>query len=303
MKLLILGKTGQLGSSLIEKSLSSDYNIIAPPRNEIDITKIGHNIKFLQLLKDNKPNVVINTSAYNNVVECESNLLYSFDVNCFAVKNIAEMCNKLNIQFITFSTDYVFDGKKGQPYIETDIPHPINMYGISKLSGEYASLMYDSTTVIRTCGLYGLNSTSTKNGRGNFVDNRINDSKSNKFIDVGCDQTVSPTFVDDLSVATLQLIEQHQKSNKKYNLYHLINEGFCTWYELTCETYKILNIDTEVIPINRCGMDGIMKRPLFSALKNERAKEIGIVLPQWKDALRRYLNLKYNVNINLENKY
>ena len=292
MKLLIIGKTGQLGSALIDRALSSNFTVVAPPRNELDITKVKNNSKFLRLLEINKPDVVINTAAYNNVVECESNLLYSFDVNCFAVKNMTEMCDKLSIPFITFSTDYVFDGITQTPYIETDTPHPINMYGISKLSGEYASLIYDNTIVIRTCGLYGLNSTSTKSGRGNFIDNRILDSKSNKFLYIRCDQTVSPTFVNDLSKAILQLIDR-QQSNKKYNLYHLVNEGLCTWYELTCEIYKILNIDTEVIPVNRHGMDGTMKRPLFSALRNERAKELGIVLPHWKDALRRYLKIKY----------
>lgn len=302
MKLLIIGRNGQLGSQLINDAISSRHSVIAPPRSELDVTKISNNnIKFLQLLKDNEIDIVINATAYNDVLKCESSLLYSFDVNCFSVKNIAEITNKLDIPFITFSTDYIFDGKKGQPYVETDNPHPINMYGISKLSGEYASLIYENIIVIRTCGLYGLNSTSTKSGRGNFVDNRISDSKLNSFIQVGCDQTVSPTFVNDLSVATLQLIEQHQeeqykKSNEKYSIYHLVNEGFCTWYEFTKEIYDILNISNTVIPINRHGIDGVMKRPLFSALKNERAKEIGIVLPHWKDALRRYLKLKYKDN-------
>ncbi len=295
MKLLLIGKTGQLGSSLINHAHSLGYTIIAPPRNEIDITKIGHSTKFLQLLKDNNLDIVINAAAYNNVIECESNLLYSFDVNYFSVKNMAEICDKSSIPFVTFSTDYVFDGKKGQPYIETDNPQPINMYGNSKLAGEYASLMYDNTTVIRTCGLYGLNSISTKSGKGNFVDNRISDSKSNSSIQVGNDYVVSPTYAEDLSKAVIQLVE---RPIKKYNLYHLVNEGNCTWYEFTKEIYNILNIDTEVIPADRHGINEAMKRPLFSALRNERAKELGITLPHWKDALQRYLKTKYNNKIN-----
>ncbi len=294
MKLLIIGRNGQLGSALISDALALNYTIIAPFRNELDITKVKNNHKFLTLLEENKPDVVINTAAYNNEIECDSNNLYAFDVNCFAVKNMAEITNKLNIPFVTFSTDYVFDGTKESQYIESDKPHPINMYGISKLAGEYASLMYENTTVIRTCGLYGLNSKSTKNGRGNFVDNRITDSKSNKFIQVGCDQTVSPTYTEDLSKAILQLINY---PIKKYNLYHLVNEGYCTWYELTQEAYNILHIDTEVIPINRCGIDGIINKPLFSALRNERAKELGIMLPHWKDALKKYLEIKYKGGI------
>lgn len=290
MKFLVIGRNGQLGSQLTHDLISLNHKVVAPFRNELDITKVKNNRKFIFLLKDNNPDIVINTAAYNNVVECDSNQLYAFDVNCIAIKNMAEITNKLKIPFITFSTDYVFDGKKGWKYIETDTPHPINVYGITKLAGEYASLLYENSTVIRTCGLYGLHSTSTKSGRGNFVDNRVRDSKSNKSVEVGYDQVVSPTYTEDLSKAVLQLINH---PIKKYNLYHLVNEGHCTWYEFTKEIYDILNIDTKVIPINRQGSDGKIKRPLFSALINERAKELGIMLPHWKDALRRYLKLKY----------
>jgi len=290
MKLLIIGKTGQLGSSLINNANLLNYSVVALSRQELDITKIYQTTKFLRLLKEINPDYVINCAAYNNVKESESNSLYAFNVNCFSVKIIAEITNKLNIPFITFSTDYVFDGKKGYSYIETDTPHPINMYGISKLSGEYASLMYENTTIVRTCGLYGLHSTSTKNGRGNFIDNRIANSKSNNSIQIGNDQTVSPTYAEDLSKAIIQIIEH---PIKKYNLYHLINEGYCTWYELTHEIYDILNINTEIIPVNHFGIDETVKKPLFSALRNERAKELGIFLPHWKDALKRYLEIKY----------
>jgi len=292
MKLLIIGRTGQLGSSLINNATSLGHIVIAPNRQELDITKIKNNHKFLTILEKVKPDYVINTAAYNNVNECDLNNFQAFDVNCFAVKNMAELTNKLNIPFITFSTDYVFDGAKNSPYIELDEPHPINMYGISKLSGEYASLMYENTTVIRTCGLYGLQSTSTKNGKGNFVDNRIRDSKVNQFIQIGCDQIVCPTFTDDLSKATLQLI--NQPSFRKHRIYHLVNEGFCTWYEFTREIYDNLNIGKELVPINRMGKDKNIQKPLFSAMKNEKAKEFGITLPHWKDAIKRYLKLKYN---------
>ena len=302
MKLLIIGGTGQLGSTIINDALSHNYIVIAPPRQELDITKIGNNKRFLQLLKTDKPDVVINAAAYNNVVECESNQLYAFDINCIAVKNMAEILDNLNIPFITFSTDYVFSGLKQngglkqQPYIESDMPSPLQIYGLTKLAGEYASLIYENTTVIRTCGLYGLQSKSTKNGKGNFIDNRITDSKTNRFIQIGCDQTVSPTYTGDLSKAVIQLIEH---PIKKYNLYHLVNEGYCTWYELTKEIYDILNIDTEVVPINHCGVDRGVRKPLFSALRNERAKELGIMLPHWKDALKRYLENKYECGIGI----
>lgn len=288
MKFLVIGGTGQLGSSIINNLSCLNHEIVAPSKQQLNITKIRNNKSFHNLLK--KSDYVINCAAYNNVIGCESNLLCAFDVNFIAVKNIAEACNFLNVPFITFSTDYVFDGKKGTEYIETDLPQPVNTYGISKLSGEYAALMYENNTVIRTCGLYGLQSKTTKDGRGNFIDNRIEDSKTCKYLQMGYDQIVSPTYADDLSKAVIQLIEH---PIKKYNLYHLVNEGHCTWYELTKEIYEILNLDVEVIPIDRCGMFGKVRNPRFSALRNERAKELGIMLPHWKDALKRYIETKY----------
>jgi dTDP-4-dehydrorhamnose reductase len=296
MKLLIIGKTGQLGSSLIIGAKSFGYDVISLDRHELDITTVNDNNEFRDLLEKNKPDYVINTAADNNVIENNSVPLYAFNTNCVGVKNMAEICDKLNIPFITFSTDYVFDGKKGSLYEETDIPSPVNIYGISKLAGEYASLIYDNTTVIRTCGLYGLYSKSTKNGRGNFVDNRIADAKKDKQdnIEISYEQIVSPTYTDDLSKAVIQLIDH---PIKKYNLYHLVNEGYCSWYDFTKEIYEIMNIDCKVVPVDRKGFFGSVRKPLFSALRNMRAKELGITLPHWRDGLRRYLETKYSIEL------
>lgn len=284
MKLFITGKTGQLGSALFSDSLKLNYEIIAPTRKKFNI--IDSDV-FLKILKEEKPDVVINTAAFNNVVQCETQLMTPLMINTVAVKNMAEIANELNIKFITISTDYVFDGSKSEPYIESDVPHPVNMYGISKLAGEYASLIYDNTTIIRTSALFGINSKY-----GNFIDKRIESSKRYEFVEISNDQTISPTYVEDLSQAILKLINHFPN---KHRIYHLINEGQCTWYELTKEAFNTLNIDTKVIPVNRKGLDinTKMRRPLFSVLKNTKAKEIGIILPHWKDALRNYLKLKY----------
>ena len=107
---------------------------------------------------------------------------------------------------------------------------------------------------------------------------------------MGYDQTVSPTYTADLSKAILKLIEHPSKES---GIYHLINEGFCTWYDFTKEIYRIMNINIELIPVDRKGRTGKMRRPLFTALKNVKAEKLGIRLPYWKDALNRYLKEKY----------
>jgi dTDP-4-dehydrorhamnose reductase len=285
MKLLIIGKTGQLGSSLVKDAISLGHDIIAPTRREFDIV---NNSKFLELAVKYNPDIVINTAAFHNVPRCEIEPLNAFKYNTISVHDMAKICYDLDIKFVTFSTDYVFDGMKGKPYIETDIPCPIQMYGISKLAGEFSSIIYPTTTIIRTCGLYGIEGAKSKGG--NFVDKRIKDTQKSNKIEIGDDQTVSPTFTVDLSKAVLELIK-HSDSNE---IYHLINEGCCTWYQFTQEIFKIMDIDCEVIPVGRCGIFNGVKKPLFSVLENRRAfEEYNIRLPHWKNALRRYLELRY----------
>lgn len=289
MKLLIIGKTGQLGSTLISDALSLNHDVIAPSRQEFDIEfDITDNDKFLKILNDRRPDIVINTAAFHNVPLCETEPLKAFKINCIAVRHMAEISNDLNIQFITLSTNYVFDGKKKEPYIESDTPRPLQIYGLSKLAGEYASLLYDNTIIIRTCALYGLQGASSKNG--NFIDKRIKDSEQNDYMEISHDQTINPTYVGDLSKAILQLITHPLKES---GIYHLVNEGYCTWYELTREIFNILNIDVTLVPVNREGKNGKIRRPLFSALKNKKARELGIELSHWKGALKNYLTLKY----------
>lgn len=289
VKILIIGRTGQLGSALIEDVSASGHDVFAPAKHELDIT---NKQSFLTAMKLFLPDVVINTAAYHNVPLCEVNPMKAFQVNCIAVKEMAEISSDFNAWFVSFSTDYVFDGKKGKPYIESNTPNPLQIYGLSKLAGEYAALSYPKSIIIRTCGLYGLQGAASKGG--NFVDNRIEDSQKNARVEVGNDQTVSPTYAGDLSKAVLQLITHPLKES---GIYHLVNQGYCTWHEFTKEIFRVLNINVELVPVDRKGKTDNMRRPLFSALKNEKAARIGIDLPDWKDGLVRYLNIKY-LNIN-----
>ena len=286
MKLLIIGKTGQLGSALIDDAIVLGHDVVAPSRQELDISD---DAAFLYEMKKHLPDVVINTAAFHNVLLCETEPENAFKFNCFAVKRMAEISNELNSWFVSFSTDYVFDGEKGDTYIESGSPHPLQIYGLSKLTGEHAALAYsDRAIIIRTCGLYGLRGASSMGG--NFVDNRIKDAKPNTRMEISSDQTVSPTYAGDLSTAVLQLIMHPEKEK---GIYHLVNEGYCTWYELTKQIFNILDVDVDLRPVDRQGKTGNMKRPLFSALKNTKAAKLGIVLPHWEQGLYEYLKLKY----------
>ncbi|NHI94815.1 MAG: dTDP-4-dehydrorhamnose reductase [Candidatus Lokiarchaeota archaeon] len=289
IRLLIIGKSGQLGSMLINDAKDLSHQIIAPSEKELDIT---NSQVFSSYMNEYLPDVVLNTAAYHNVPLCENNPIPAFQVNCIAVREMARICEKMDKLFVTISTDYVFDGKKGEPYIETDKTGPLQIYGLSKVAGEIAALSYSNSIIIRTCGLYGLQGAESKGG--NFPDNRLKDAKKVSRLEISNDQTISPTYTGDLSKAILKLISHPSKSN---GIYHLINEGSCTWYEFTKEIFQIMNIYIELIPVDRKGKEGKMRRPIYTALRNTKATKLGIILPHWKDAIKKYLEIKYKKKI------
>jgi len=202
LRILLIGKTGQLGGSILAEPHGHD--IYAPGRDELDLESRqsceNSMIKY-------RPDVVINTAAFHNVPQCEVDPRRAFAVNCLAVKELATLCKKMDVLLITFSTDYVFDGIKKTPYQEDDKTIPLQMYGISRLAGELAILATapQHAVIIRTCGLYGLSGASSKGG--NFVDMRIADARTSNQLDMGCDQVVAPTYTKDHAKARLKLIE------------------------------------------------------------------------------------------------
>lgn len=281
MKILLIGKKGQLGQELHKQSLEQEYEIQAFGREELDITdseKVKSKIERL------KPTVVINASAFHVVPDCEIHPNDAFLINAIAIRNIAEITEKMNIRFITYSTDYVFDGKKGKPYVENDLPSPVQTYGVSKVAGEYLALAYNQNAiVIRSSGVYG-GQTGSRSKKGNFALNILKE-KDKKNLEVSSEQIVNPTYAPDLAKASLDLLT-HKEA---FGIYHLTNEGYCSWAEFASEIMKLIGSKTKIIPVDRKGMAGSLRRPLFSALKNTRAAKLGVKLPPWQDAIKRYI--------------
>ena len=201
MKILLIGATGQLGSELIRNNPGHD--IVAPRRSELDVTCRD---AIDAAIGDAKSDWVINTAAFHNVPLCEEQPEEAFRVNCVAIRDLARACAMHQARLVTFSTDYVFDGRKRTPYREDECPAPLQIYGISKLAGEAAALAVapEHVVIVRTCGLYGETGSGSKGG--NFVDKRVADAGRENSIDMSCDQTICPTFTNDLSGAIYQLI-------------------------------------------------------------------------------------------------
>jgi len=285
MNILLIGRTGQLGGDILRNNLS--HEIVAPNRNEVDISDIG---SIERVVQECKPDVVINTAAFHNVPLCEEDPGQAFQINCIAVRDLARLCRRTNTALVTFSSDYVFGGDRRIPYREDDRPAPLQVYGITRVAGEYAALSEapDHALVIRTCGLYGSSGAQSKGG--NFVDKRVADARTQTVLEIGADQTVSPTSTVDLSHAIFKLIEHPLR---RPGIYHLVNEGECTWYEFTRAIYEILGIAIDLRPVDRNCHSGEMRRPCYSALANTKAKALGITLPHWRDGLANYLRAKY----------
>ncbi len=284
-KIILLGNGGQLGEAIMQDANILGFDIVGFNKGELDVLDQPQVDKILKKIK---PDILINTTAYHVISKCEENPLNAMEVNFLAVQNMAFLCKKYKIVFVTYSTDYVFDGRKGSPYIESDIPNPLQLYGCSKLAGEYAALnIYPSgALVIRTCGVFGGKEGSRQKG-GNFVLNIMKEAKGKNIIEVSSEQIVNPTYAGDLSKATLELLK------KKVNpgIYHLASRGYCSWYEFSKEIFRLAGITKKLVPIDRSGQNKKIIRPKFSALKNTKAKAVGIKLPSWRMGLSSYFNI------------
>lgn len=281
MKILVLGKNGQLGQEIDRVRKNTGHEIISYSKEELDITNYA---KVAREIKKVDPDIVINATALHASHESEKHPKNIFEVNTFSVKNLAQICSQQKIALITYSTDYVFSGLKGTPYTETDHPTPLQMFGISKYMGELMAKNYcENTIVIRTSGLYG--GFRGSRSKGNFVLNLIQEAKTKKTIDVSSDQIFSPTYVEDLVEASFSLIRKKAKPG----IYHIANEGYCSWAEFATKIVELMKMDVSITPVNRNGIWGGVRRPSFAAFDNSKVKGMGIKIPTWQKGLEKYI--------------
>lgn len=285
MKILLIGATGQLGGDILRNN--PGHEIAAPGRDVVDLARPAEAADAIARMR---PDAVINCAAFHNVPRCEEDPAQAFLINCAAVRDLARACEKAGAWLVTFSSDYAFGGARSTPWNEDDLPAPVQIYGITRVAGEHAAraALPERSMVIRTCGLYGRAGARSKGG--NFVDGRVADALAGRRIEMACEQIVAPTATDDLSRAVFALIEERRRAP---GIYHLVNEGACSWYEFTCEIVRLVGGRNEVVPVDRGGRSGEMRRPLYSVLANTRARALGITLRPWQAALADYLRGKY----------
>ncbi|MFB3896704.1 MAG: dTDP-4-dehydrorhamnose reductase [bacterium] len=287
MNILITGANGILGTDL--------YTILAPKHDitrididQADITIPGSISRFLG---PTQFDLIIHSAAYTDVDGCELNPDKAFFVNGEGTKNIAEYAEYTSTVLMYISTDFVFDGQKAVPYLETDIPNPINIYGKSKLNGEkYVQEWLSDYYIVRTSWLFGPSVAKTitdKKPWKNFVDTIIAKAKPGETLRVVDDQFGSPTYSLDLAVAIEQLIETEQ-----YGIYHISNSGICSWYQFANEILKIKGLDkiVKVDSINSEELERPTPRPKYTKLDNQKYETItGNKLRSWREAVTSYI--------------
>ncbi len=282
MRIAVIGADGQLGTDLVKALSGQDVVPLYYPA--FDVTQPGPAGERLAAIG---PEVVINTAAFHRVDECEDNPGAAFAVNAIAVRALALACREMGAALVHFSTDYVFDGAKGRPYVEEDAPNPLMVYGVSKLAGEI--LLRDTLDrhyLIRTCGLYGEAGCLEKGGH--FVDMILRREAQGLPLRVVSDQRVTPTSTVELSRAVAELIR-----TGRYGLYHMTNEGECSWYEFARAVFEIVGKSPRIEAVDSSAYGSKARRPLYSVLENRKAKAAGLSpFSPWRDALRDYLARK-----------
>ncbi|MGN6275459.1 MAG: dTDP-4-dehydrorhamnose reductase [Solirubrobacterales bacterium] len=273
MKLLVTGAAGMLGHDVMLAAGNAGHDVVGYGRAELDVTDPAALARRLDL---ERPDVVINCAAWTDVDGAETAEEAAFAINGKGAGNVAAAANEVEARVVHVSTDYVFDGAKGAPYVESDQPAPLSAYARTKLAGEEAVAAANKRHfIVRSAGLFGIA------GR-NFADTMLRLSEAQNEVTVVRDQVGSPTYTWHLAYGIVRLIE-----GLEYGIHHMAAAGQCSWYEFAREIFEQARVECRVFSITSEEFGAAAPRPAFSALVSQR--EHAIRLPSWQDGLAGYL--------------
>jgi dTDP-4-dehydrorhamnose reductase len=275
-KILIAGAQGQLGQEFQVILRQRNIPFIAPEEGCLDISKFDQAREYLERAR---VDIVINCAAYNDVDSAQDNKDLVYLINTEAVQNLAEICRDLNLFFVHFSSDYVFDGTQETPYAEDDPPNPLNAYGLSKLDGERrVQAILENYLIFRLSWVFG-------NGQQNFLyklNEWLRDKDELKITD---DEISVPTYTEDVVDIVLLAIEKNVKG-----LYHLTNSGQCSRFELAQYYVKQMGLIKRLIPVSLDEFPARARRPKNSRMSNEKiCKLLNTKIPTWQSGIDRQI--------------
>jgi dTDP-4-dehydrorhamnose reductase len=282
VNIVVVGGNGQLGSDISSAFIDRGDDVVSLTHADIELSSLG---SVRQNLGAIPADVVVNTAAMHHVEQCEQRPDDAFAVNAIGARNLALVTHELGIVLFHVSTDYVFNGAKGEPYVEEDMPLPLNVYGNSKLAGEYlVRTVNPRHFVLRTSALYGQHPCRAKGGQ-NFVDRMVRLARERGRIRVVDDEFVSPTSTRDLARQVVTLSDCDA-----FGLYHATGEGSCSWYEYAKEIVSLAGVTAQVEIACSSDFPAKVARPRYSVLENRALKTIGLnVFAPWQQALAAYV--------------
>lgn len=282
MRIAVLGGNGQLGED-VAAAFREEGDQVTPLTHQ-DV-EIASKESVLQCLENLHPEIVINTAAFHHVEKCEADPAQAFAANAVGARNVAQATRLLGAVLLHISTDYVFDGLKNSPYTEQDFPMPLNVYGNSKLAGEYF-VRTDNPRhfVVRVSGIYGSHPCRAK-GNLNFVETMLKLSRERDELRVVNDEFVTPTPTAEVA---RQLVVLSRTTD--YGLYHATSEGGCSWYEFAKAIFELSGVKVRLEPARPGEFPAKVARPKYSVLENAALKRSSRnVFKHWKKGLEQYL--------------
>lgn len=290
MKIAVIGSNGQLGSDVVRALGDQGDAVASLTHADIELSSLE---AVRACLAAQALDVVVNTAAMHHVENCEQQPDKAYAVNAIGARNLATVTRDSGAVLIHVSTDYVFDGKKDAPYVESDVPLPLNVYGNSKLAGEYfIRTLNPKHFVLRTSALYGKQPCRAKGGQ-NFVDLMLRLARERGRIRVVDSEFVSPTPTADVArqIAALTRCDA-------YGLYHATAEGSCSWYEFAREIFLVAEIAVKLEVASPTEFPAKVPRPPYSVLENRELKTLGLnQFEPWQVGLRKYLSAIQTANV------
>ncbi|MEK5240006.1 dTDP-4-dehydrorhamnose reductase [Paenibacillus sp. FSL L8-0470] len=276
MRVLVTGANGQLGHDMLLCLSRHNIDCLGVDKGDFDLTELEVTAQFI---KEYKPDVLIHCAAFTNVDLAESEIEKCYALNVDATANIALQCKLVGSKLVYVSTDYIFSGEAEKPYETGDWAEPVSVYGKTKLLGEKSiQENMDKYFIVRTSWSFGVNG-------NNFVNTMLRLGSEKEAVDVVCDQVGSPTYTKDLAEGIVKMIR-----TSNYGIYHVTNDGFCSWADFAVEIFRQSGLKTKVNFITSDKFPSLAKRPKNSMLSKKSLCEGGFqLLPEWKDALKRYL--------------
>jgi dTDP-4-dehydrorhamnose reductase len=282
MRVAVIGGNGQLGVDVCAAHAAAGNSVIPMTHGDVDIRDRDAVFRALESLR---PDVVVNTAAMHNLEACEKEPDMAAAVNATGAINLAEAGRDLGFSLMHVSTDYVFDGRKGAAYVETDTPAPLSVYGKTKLEGEDGiRRTLPAHMIVRTSGLYGRAACRAKPG-GNFVQLMLRLARERGEVRVVTDEVVTPTYTEALAQQMVRL-----QGAGRFGVYHATSQGETSWYDFAKAVFEISGVTVRMIEAGVADFPQKAPRPKYSVLDNAALRSAGLdIMPHWRDALTAYL--------------